>query len=153
MPDALPKCRAPFASDGEIAILTAGFLAKTLPAKAWTNDAHWAVAIDLAMNHGDFDLPRDMPEAISTYNVASGTPNTDSGGYHETITQAAVAMVRHELKTGAPGRATHQVVNDLMASPTGKSDWLLAHWTKDVLMSVRARRAWVPPDLKPLPGA
>jgi hypothetical protein len=151
MADSLPQCRAPFASDAEVAALTAGFLARTLPAKAWTNDAHWAVAVDLTMNHPDFDGPRDMPGAISTYNVASGNENTDTAGYHETITQASLVMVRHALKTGRPGRATHEVVNDLMASPLGRTDWLLAHWSKDVLMSVTARRAYVPPDIKPLP--
>lgn len=153
MTDHLPKCRAPFAGDDEVAALTAGFLARTLPAKAWTNDAHWAVAVDLTMNHPHFDPPRDMPGAISAYNVASGTQNSDSSGYHETITQASLVMVRHALKTGRPGRAAYEVVNELMASPTGRVDWLLAHWSKDVLMSVAARRNWVAPDITPLPDA
>ncbi len=153
MTEGLPKCRAPFSSDDEIAILTAGFLARTLPGKAWTNDAHWAVAFDLVMNHPGFDAPRDMPEAISAYNVASGIQNTGTSGYHETITQAALVMVRHALETGEPGRRTFEAVNELMASPTGKPDWLLAHWSRDVLMSAAARRSYVPPDLKPLPEA
>jgi hypothetical protein len=28
---------------------------------------------------------------------------------------------------------------------------LLAHWTRDRLFGVAARRGWVPPDLAPLP--
>jgi hypothetical protein len=39
----------------------------------------------------------------------------------------------------------------LMASPLGRSDWLLAYWTRERLFSVDARRRWVEPDLKPLP--
>ncbi|WP_293907088.1 hypothetical protein [Phenylobacterium sp.] len=39
----------------------------------------------------------------------------------------------------------------LLASPYGRPDWLLAHWSRDVLFSVQARREWVEPDLQPLP--
>ncbi len=37
----------------------------------------------------------------------------------------------------------------LLASPLGRSDWLLAYWSKGLLMSERARREWVEPDLAP----
>jgi hypothetical protein len=45
----------------------------------------------------------------------------------------------------------HVVTNALMASPLGRSDWLLAHWRRERLFSVEARREWVEPDLAPLP--
>jgi len=38
-----------------------------------------------------------------------------------------------------------------MQSPFGNKDWLLAYWSKERLFSVEARRAWVEPDLAPLP--
>jgi hypothetical protein len=29
-------------------------------------------------------------------------------------------------------------------------DWILAHWSKERLFSVEARREWLEPDLQPL---
>jgi hypothetical protein len=39
----------------------------------------------------------------------------------------------------------------LLATEWGRSDWLLTYWSKSLLFSVAARRAWVEPDLRPLP--
>jgi hypothetical protein len=41
-------------------------------------------------------------------------------------------------------------LNELLASNCGRSDWLLEYWSKPVLFSMMARRAWIDPDL-PLP--
>lgn len=147
------KCRAPFASDAELARLTEGFLDLSLPEKCWTHDAHWAVALDVILNHPERDLPREMPELISRFNLAKGLANTESAGYHETITQASLIMARHFLSSaGAAKLKAWQAANGLMASPLGKSDWPLAYWSKDLLMSPAARRQWVQPDVKALPN-
>ncbi len=50
-----------------------------------------------------------------------------------------------------PHASLHAALEELMASSFGRSDWLLAYWTRPVLFSVAARRGWVEPDLKPLP--
>jgi hypothetical protein len=50
-----------------------------------------------------------------------------------------------------PDRSLFANCNALMASPLGRSDWLLAYWSRDRLFSVEARRRWQEPDLKPLP--
>ena len=44
-----------------------------------------------------------------------------------------------------------QIVNALMKTQLGNPNWLLKYWSRDRLMSVDARRAWLEPDLKPLP--
>jgi len=44
----------------------------------------------------------------------------------------------------------HELTNQLMRSELGRSDWLLAYWTKDRLFTPLARREWVEPDLKAL---
>ena len=147
-----PRCRAPFETDAELACLAAAFLDHSLPAPMWTNDAHWAVAIHLLRHRPDLDLPRDLPGLISRFNEAKGNRNTETAGYHETITQAAIYMAELVIEA-SPGRTACQQVNRLMASPTGKSDWLFRFWSKDALMTPLARRLWVPPDIAPLPRA
>ena len=123
--------------------------ARTLPKREWTHAAHFAAAM-WVLTHPSLIAERDMPAVIRAYNEASGTPNTDSTGYHETITQASIRVARAFLadRSGA-GRA--EALCKLLASPFGRSDWLLAHYSRDRLFSVEARRGWVEPDLSPLP--
>ncbi len=91
-----------------------------------------------------------MPEFIRAYNEATGGANTETSGYHETITQASLRAAR-AFRVERAHLALFEVCNALMASPLGKSDWILAYWSRQRLFSVEARRAWVEPDLEPLP--
>ena len=139
-----------FNSDDEIAAIGAGLLDRSLPKPRWTHAAHFAAAMWLMKCRKDLDLSRDMPGFIRAYNEATGVANSDTEGYHETITQASLRAARSFLELD-PARTLFATCNALMASPLGRSDWLLAHWTRARLFSVEARRSWVEPDLKPLP--
>ena len=92
----------------------------------------------------------EMPPFIRAYNEATGVPNTDTSGYHETITLASLRAGQAWL-TNRPGAALHEVLEEILAGPLGRSDWLLAYWSRPVLFSTAARKAWVEPDLSPLP--
>ena len=50
-----------------------------------------------------------------------------------------------------PEAALHEALCELLVSPYGRADWLLAYWTRPLLFSVAARRGWVEPDLQALP--
>ena len=139
-----------FNSDDEIAAIGAGLLDRSLPKPRWTHAAHFAAALWLISCRKDLDASRDMPRFIRAYNEATGVANTDTEGYHETITQASLRAARSCLLQD-PGRPLFATCNALMASPLGRSDWLLLHWTRARLFSVEARRFWVEPDLQPLP--
>jgi hypothetical protein len=139
-----------FNSDDEIAAIGAGLLDLSLPKPRWTHAAHFAAALWLISCRKDLDASRDMPGFIRAYNEATGVANSDTEGYHETITQASLRAARAFLRQD-PARNLFATCNALMASPLGKSDWLLVHWTRARLFSVEARRRWVEPDLKPLP--
>ncbi len=93
-----------------------------------------------------------MREGIRRYNVAAGGANTETGGYHETITRFYVWLMDHCVRSGKlAGGDLAERVNRLYAS-YGARDLPLRHWTRERLMSVEARREWVEPDLLPLPG-
>jgi hypothetical protein len=139
-----------FNSDDEIAAIGAGLLDLSLPKSRWTHAAHFAAALWLISCRQDLDASRDLPGFIRAYNEATGVANTDTEGYHETITQASLRAARGFLQQ-EPARTLFATCNALMASPLGKSDWLLVYWTRARLFSVQARRCWVEPDLKPLP--
>jgi hypothetical protein len=140
---------AHFTSDSEIDRIGRGLSDRSLPKAEWTHAAHFAAAFWLLRRPGAHAL-RDMPDLIRAYNEATGVANTDSSGYHETITIASLRAA-HAWLVARPHAPLHTTLNEFLGSEYGRSDWLLAYWTKPLLFSVAARRAWVEPDVKPLP--
>ncbi len=126
-------------------------LARTLPKPEWTHAAHFAAALWLMRHRPAFDLPHVMPGFIRAYNEATGVANTGSSGYHQTITQASLRAARAEMARHDVEAPLHAVLNALLATKLGKSDWPLEYWSKDLLMSAGARLEWRDPDIKPLP--
>src|SRR5438309_10568486 len=86
-----------YSSENEIIHIGEGFLACTLPRSEWTHAAHFAAALWLMRYRTDLDASRDMPGMIRAYNESVGRANDDSGGYHETITQASLRALRGVL--------------------------------------------------------
>lgn len=139
-----------FTSDRDLGRTVEAFLHRTLPKSEWTHEAHFAVALYL-LRDAEIDAERQMPNYIRAYNVATGVANTDHQGYHETITLASLRAAAYVKRRHDTNTALHTILSDLMQSDFRRSDWLLAHWSKPYLFSAQARRAWVDPDLAPLP--
>lgn len=140
-----------FASDAEIVAIGEGLLDRTLPKPRWTHAAHFAAAVWILLRRPDLVPERDLPGIIRAYNEATGVANTDSGGYHETITQASLRAARACLAALPPDVPLHEACDALLASSLGDKGWLLAYWSRETLFSVKARREWVEPDLQALP--
>ena len=135
-------------SDTEIDRIARGVIDRTLPKAEWTHAAHFAAALWLIAQHSD-KAQRVMPGLIRAYNEATGTPNTDTSGYHETITLASLRAARSVMRAHE-GAALSSVLAALMASEFGTSGWPLAYWRKETLFSAEARRVWVEPDVQGL---
>ena len=140
-----------FPDDEAIARVGRGVLDLSLPKAEWTHAAHFACALWLMRQRPELNLAERMPGFIRAYNAATNTPNTDTGGYQETITLASLRGARAVLKAHRPTMPLHEVLDDLMATRLGHRDWMLAFWTRETLFSVTARRGWVEPDIGPLP--
>jgi len=140
-----------YSSEEEIIRIGEGVLACTLPRAEWTHAAHFAAALWLMRYRPDLEPSREMPRLIRAYNESVGRVNDDSGGYHETITQASLRALRGVLDAYPPEVPVYTIVNALMASNLANPNWLLEYWSQPRLMSVEARRAWLEPDLKALP--
>ena len=136
-------------SDADIERIGLGVLTRTLPKPEWTHAAHFAAAFWL-LTRPNRDALREMPGLIRAYNEATGVANTDTSGYHETITLASLRAARAWLDA-RPHHPLHRSLAEMLASDYGRSDWMLAYWSKPLLFSVEARRTWVTPDLRPLP--
>jgi hypothetical protein len=136
-------------SDADIDRIGVGLFERSLPKAEWTHAAHFAAAVWL-LRHPKLHAVRDMPGLIRAYNETTGVANTDSGGYHETITLASLRVARAWL-AARPHTSLSEALNTLLTTEFGRSDWPLRYWSKSLLFSVGARRSWVEPDLEPLP--
>ena len=142
-----------FHSDAEIEHIGEGLLARTLPRAEWTHEAHLAATTYLLLRRPEIDLDQQLPHVIRRYNESVGGVNSDSEGYHETITRVFLHGVRLFLSEVKADEPLHELVNELLLSPTGKRDWPLRFYSPALLFSVEARRNFVPPDLAALPEA
>jgi hypothetical protein len=123
-------------------------LARTLPKPEWTHEAHLSTCAWLILERPDIAPERDLPQLIRRYNESVGGVNSDSEGYHETITQVSIRAVRAAL-TRSEGRALVERVNALLEAPEGRRDWPLRFYSRELLFSKEARLGWVKPDLDP----
>jgi hypothetical protein len=148
MPEFEPR---PFHSDAEIERIGEGLLARTLPREEWTHEAHLAATAWLLLKRPDIDLDQALPDIIRKYNESVGGVNSDTEGYHETITRVFLRGVRLFLAEADLKEPLHEVVNELLLSPMGRRDWPLRFYSPQRLFSVEARRDWVRPDLRSIP--
>ena len=140
-----------FPDDSAVEHLALRVLDARLPRDERTHAAHFALALWLLRHRPERAGPEDFRTIIRRLNDAHGTANTNTSGYHHTITIASIKAAGSVLANGAAGDPLHGVLSGLMAGPYGRSDWILTHWSRDRLFSAEARREWLAPDLAPLP--
>jgi hypothetical protein len=128
-----------------------GLVACSLPRAEWTHEAHLAATTYLLLRRPDIDLDAELPDLIRRYNESVGGVNSDSEGYHETITRVFLRGVRLFLEEADKKAPLHELVNELLLSPMGRRDWPFRFYSRERLFSVDARRHFVEPDLRALP--
>ena len=140
-----------FATDAAVGRVGEGLLARDLPRDEWTHEAHLAATTYLLLRHPEIDLHAALPDLIRRYNESVGGVNSDTEGYHETITRAFFHGVRLFLSEADLREPIHELVNELLLSPMGRRDWPFRFYSRERLLSVEARRHFVEPDLAALP--
>jgi len=140
-----------FVSDAEIEHIGEGLLARTLRRAEWTHEAHLAATTYLLTRRPDVDIDNELPRIIRRYNESVGGVNSDTEGYHETITRVFLHGVRLFLAEAKRDEPLHALVNELLLSPMGRRDWPLRFYTPALLFSVEARRNFIRPDIAALP--
>jgi hypothetical protein len=135
-----------FADDAAIRHIGEGLLACALARPEWTHEAHLAACCWLLVERPDILPERDLPALIRRFNESVGVVNSDTEGYHETITQCFIRGVRRALAR-SEGRGLAERVNALLLAPEGRRDWPLRFYSPERLFSVEARLGWVEPDL------
>jgi hypothetical protein len=129
--------------------LVEAFIACTLPKEHWTHQAHLRVGLWHLLRHPDDEALALLRSRIQKYNVSRGGVNTDSAGYHETITRFYVWVIDRFVRSVDRSRSVDELAEELIAR-WGDKELPLRYYSRSRLFSVLARREWVEPDLVPL---
>src|SRR5437016_718906 len=76
----------PYHTRGEIENLVAALESCTMPKPYWTHQAHLTASMWYNLRYNPEEALNVMREAILRYNESTGTKQTPTGGYHETMT-------------------------------------------------------------------
>ena len=137
----------------ELNAFAVAFETASLPKQEWTHAAHVAIGALYILRYGASQALDRLRVGIRRLNEAHGLGNSDTHGYHESLTRfwvTLIARVLAELSRARPDatelQAVQTVVNEL-----GKHAGLFrGYWTYDVAASVEARRRWIEPDAQRL---
>jgi hypothetical protein len=135
-----------FATDQQIESFIGEFEACRLPKAHWTHEAHLLVGLWYLTRHSTEDALTIVRARIRAHNESVGTANTDTSGYHETLTRLylnGIAALREQYKT----LSLTDLLKTLLASPLANRAYPFAFYSKEQLFSVTARHEWVEPDL------
>jgi len=123
-----------------------GFLDKNLPKQEWTHAAHLITGLCLIRDFGLIEAEAKMPNMIRAFNETKGGINSDTEGYHHTIT---IFYLRVLAKFSEENR--HMNFSKLCAvalqGALGTKDYVFSYYSKELLFSKEARKIWMESDL------
>jgi len=135
-----------FRETEEIESFIRQFETGTLPKDQWTHQAHFVVGLWYVARY-PLDKALDLArERIRAYNEAVGTENSDSNGYHETLTRFYLYGIAAHLAAHRP-ESFMQLLSSLLQSKLVAKDRPFDFYSRERLFSVEARRNWLVPDL------
>jgi hypothetical protein len=138
----------PYTRLGEIKSLVKAFESCLLPREEWTHRAHLTIALWYLLHHEKEEATVLIRQGIKRFNGAKGI-TTERRGYHETITLFYIHIVSKHLRESRAEISIVNLMNKLMQT-YGEKSLPLEYYSKERLMSVEARAAWLEPDLKRL---
>jgi hypothetical protein len=122
----------------------------TLPKEQWTHEAHFIMAFWYCLQYPLPAAVQKIRQGIKAYNVSVGGQNTDSTGYHETITLFYIKTISAYIISKGVTEFAGGQVELLVQQPFIAKDYALQFYSKALLTSKEARKTWMQPDLKPL---
>jgi len=113
----------------------------TLPKREWTHGAHLCAGTALLRQ-----AEHIMPAIIRRYNRACGVPNSDTEGYHHTITLFYLRTLNQALQNRW-SEDLGVLANHILTSEISDKAYPLRFYSPSHLFSVTARHKWVNADL------
>jgi len=117
----------------------------TLPKAEWTHEAHLWVGLWHVLQLGPDEALTQLRQRIRAYNESVGTANTDTAGYHETITRFYVAFIAQFVASVDATRPLDDLADEFIGR-FGDRKLAMRFFDEDRLMTPLARGSWIEPD-------
>ena len=125
------------------------FEARTLPFQEWRHRAHLTLAYLYVTSYPLETALQKASSGIRAYNAAHGVIDTPTSGYHETMTQFWVRIVRAMVDQYGPAGTAEEFLDG--QPQLGQKKIHRLFYSPALFMSPEAKATFVPPDLAPLP--
>ena len=132
----------------EIETLIDSLVDCTLPRPLWTHAAHLAAGFCMLHRYELEKVVNDMPKVIRAYNEATGTPNTDTEGYHHTLTLFYLRELDAYIQSLPKGYDFVKACHNIISGEIGAVDYPFKFYSKEKLFSLEARHGWADADLQ-----
>jgi hypothetical protein len=121
------------------------------PREAWAGNhkAHLSVA---AWYCWCFDLETAVDKlrtGIKSFNESKGIENTETNGYHETITIFWATIVFKFIKEFGSDHPFEDIASAVVSAFATKRHLYFEYYSFDIFHSKEARKTWIKPDLRP----
>ena len=133
-------------TEEEIEAFVAAFENGTLPKARWTHGAHLLTGAWYVHRLGETAATDKMRICVRRYNEAVGGKNTDTSGYHETVTVLWIKLLAGLLRDSQPIGRTEFAALAVRRFESDRSI-LQRYYDFDLVNSVEARRQWMPPTI------
>lgn len=117
----------------------------SLPHEEWNHTAHLLVGLWYCQHHDFNQALRKMKFGVTAYNQATGTINSDTDGYHETITRFWLMVILEFIKSS---NKDSDLYNSFVNSRYAKRDYIFNFYDRTHLFSKEARHSWLKPTSK-----
>ena len=134
-----------FRTNRDVYALVKAFEERTITKSEWTHQAHLTVGLYYLRTLPFAVAKNVMRDGIQWLNDRHGTPNTDTNGYHETLTVFWLKQIWNFLDEHHDVRNLETLANELIER-LDDLDLPLKYYSRESLFSAEARRDYLPPD-------
>lgn len=122
------------------------FEALTLSREEWTHSAHFIVAFWYCLRKPIPEAIVAIREGIKALNISLGGQNTDTTGYHETVTIFYIHLIAVFIVTEGIDQFSDASLEKLLEQSFCEKGYVHRFYTTARLMGKEARLSWVRPD-------
>ncbi|MBL7816265.1 MAG: hypothetical protein JNL70_14695 [Saprospiraceae bacterium] len=124
----------------------------TLPKIEWTHEAHLIAGLKMFLTYKEKAFP-EMKKRIIYFNESVGTINSESSGYHETLTVFWLWAIKQFCELKNITQFDVDAIDELIFyEPLSRRTLVEEYYSEAILLLPEARRRFIRPDEQPMVG-
>ncbi|WP_196893829.1 hypothetical protein [Aureivirga marina] len=123
------------------------FEKKTFTKEEWTHEAHLIIGFWYCTHLSRTEVFPFLKRNIKELNEKMGNQNTDTTGYHETITLFWFWVITEYIENHESNYIP-EMLDDFLESRFSKQEYIFKFYSKSLLETTKARRIFVLPDIQ-----